>query len=555
MADLPFVDESVARQPLELREDLAALGRRDLYFFAKGVMGYKDMTERCHGPLAAFADQNESQFKMMLIPRDHFKTSLITIAGSMQRVVKDPESRQLIANESATNAERFLRSIRQHAESNKIFRALYPEVIPKDVRKVRWNDSELDFVREGKYPEPSIDCIGMTGASTSRHYTHITVDDPISEEAVKSEKVMNDTITRMSGFTALLTAPRRDTIWIVGTRWALWDCYQWAMEKFGDKLGKYFRSVIDPFDGELIFPELITHDLLALKREILGEYRFSCLYMNNPRNVEIQDLNTDDLRYYSWSADESHITLVDSKGSNVRQVRLDQLTVYVTVDLAPAETTSSDRNAICTVGITPWNEVVVLDMFAKRCTPLDVMDHLFHLQERFGYFQLGIEDIAYQKAFKYFLKAESNRREVYFRVIPLKNQGNKNKTIKIRGLQPVMATGRLYIDPKMTLLRNEMSEFPLGKHDDALDSLAMQLEMWPQRLSPEQWAKLDKAKKRILRFRTLDDDEIRKRYNLDPDEEIDREDLLLDSHYQEASIPHSRSSARHRTIPHTSRLT
>lgn len=548
--DIPFVDESIVRQPLELREDLAALGRSNLYFFAKGVMGYKDMTERCHGPLAAFADQQVKQFLMMLIPRDHFKTSLITIAGGMQRVVKNQESRQLIANESATNSERFLRSIRQHAESNKVFRGLYSEVIPLDYRKVRWNDSELDFRREGKYPEPTIDSIGMTGASTSRHYTHITVDDPISEEAVKSEKVMQDTITRLSGFTALLSKPLEDTIWIVGTRWALWDCYQWFIEKFGDRMGKYFRSVIDPFDGELIFPELISHDLLALKREVLGDYRFSCLYMNNPRNIEVQDLNTEDLRYYSW-VDDQTIQLVDAKGSTLRRVRIDQLQIYVTVDLAPAETASSDRNAVCTVGITPWNEVVVLDMFAQRCTPLVLMEHLFTLKQRYGPFKLGIEDIAYQKAFKYFLKGEAERRGEYFRVVPLKNQGNTKKTIKIRGLQPVMATGRLYIDPKMTLLRNEMSEFPLGKHDDCIDALAMQLEMWPQRLSPEHWAKLEGTKKKLLRFRSLDDDDIRKRFNLDPDEEIHREDLMLESGFSEASLPRTNLITGHRTVPRT----
>lgn len=537
--DIPFVDESVARLPTDMREDLAEMGRGNLYFFAKGILGYKDMTERCHGPLAAFADNHPAQFKMMLIPRDHFKTSLITIAGGLQRVVKNPESRQLLANESSTNAERFLRAIRQHAESNKIFRGLYSEVIPKDTRKVRWNDSELDFVRQGTYPEPTIDSIGMTGASTSRHYSHITVDDPISEEAVKSEKVMQDTITRLSGFMPLLSKPLEDTMWIVGTRWALWDCYAWFIEKFGDKMGKYFRSVIDPEDGQLIFPELISPELLAMKREVLGEYRFSCLYMNNPRNVDVQDFNIEDLRFYQWSADGAKITLFGPQMSIIRQVAIDQLSIFVTVDLAPAEVTDSDRNAVCTVGITPWNEVIVLDMFAKRCTPLEVIEHLFSLRARFGHYQLGIEDVAYQKAFKYFLKAEAERRGAYFNVKPLKAMGKKE--VRIRGLQPVLATHRLYIDPKMHILRNEMADFPLGKHDDTVDALAMQLQLWPQRLSPEQWAKLNKVKKRLVYFGTIDEEEIRRRYDLDPDEEIDREMLRLEEGYTEHLIPSRRS--------------
>jgi hypothetical protein len=223
--DIPFLDESIVKLPSDIREDLAEQGRNSLFFFNRAVMGFHDLTESCHGPLCEFADQNEKQFKLMLMPRDHLKTSCISIGGTTQRVVKNSEARQLLANESATNAERFLRAIRQQAEGNRIFRALYSDVIPKDIRKVRWNDSELEFNREGHYPEPSIDSIGMTGAVTSRHYTHITYDDPISEEAVKSEKVMKDTINRMSSALSLLADPGKDTIWLVGTRWALWDVY------------------------------------------------------------------------------------------------------------------------------------------------------------------------------------------------------------------------------------------------------------------------------------------------------------------------------------------
>lgn len=520
--DIPFVDEAIARQPADIREDLAEKGRSDLYFFAKGILGFKDMTERCHGQLCAFADLHPAQFKMMLMPRDHFKSSVITIAGSLQRVVKNPELTQLIANESATNAERFLRAIRQHAEGNKIFRALYSEVIPKDTRKVRWNDSELDFVRQGHYPEPTIDTIGMTGAATSRHYRHITIDDPISEEAVKSEKVMNDTITRLSGFTALLTKPEYDTTWIVGTRWAFWDVYQWYIDNYGDKLGKFFRSVIDPYTGELIFPELISADTLALKRRILGEYRFSCLYMNNPRNNDVQDLNVEDLRWYSWAADGKHIELfTESRGelSNIRQVRIDQLQLFVTVDLAPAETATSDRNAVILCGITPWNEVIILDVFAQRCTPLEVIDHLVDLHKRFGHFKLGIEDVAYQKAFKYFLKDYATKLGIYFNVVPLKAVGKK--VVRIRGLQPVLATGKIYADPKQHLLRSEMADFPLGKHDDVIDALSMQLQMWPHRLSPEHWEQLAAVERKLMSKEK--EARLRKEYDLDPDEEIDPE--------------------------------
>lgn len=475
--------------------DLAETGRRNLFFFDKGILGYKDMTESCHGPLCVFIDQNGCRFKLILMPRDHYKTSVVTIGSSMQKAVRNPNERILIANESATNAERMLRAIRLHCESNRVFRTLYSSVIPKETRKVRWNDSELDFVRQEIYPEPTFDTIGMTGAVTSRHYSHMVFDDPISEEAIKSEKVMQDTINRMSAVLSLLSKPETDSFWLVGTRWALHDVYSHHMQLYGERMARFIRGAIE--DGKPIFPELISLETLALKRQSLGEYKFSCLMMNNPRNTEIQDLNVDDLKFFAYTARGDAVVLYDRKGQVEKIVPIEKLDITVTVDLAPAEKITSDRNAVTTVGTTPWGEALVLDSWAKRCTPLELMEYLFLLKERFSPRIFGIEDVAYQKAFKHFMRAEMDRRGLYLNMFPLKAQGKK--TMRIRGLQPIMATGRLYILPTQMILRQEMADFPLGQFDDAIDSLSMQQQVWRGIMSPERWAKYKESEAKLLR--------------------------------------------------------
>lgn len=492
--DIPFLDPSIERLPNELREDLAETGRSSLFFFNKAVMGFRDLTEGCHGPLCEFADKNEKQFKMMLMPRDHLKTSCISIGGTVQRVVKNKESRQLLANESATNTERWLMAIKQHAEKNRVFRALYSDIIPKDTRKGRWNNSELDFNREGAYPEPTIDSIGMTGAVTSRHYTHITYDDPISEEAVKSEKVMTDVIARMSGALDLLVESEKDTIWLVGTRWALWDVYSVWMEQFGARLGRLVRSIIE--EDKIIWPERFTAEGIALKRNIQGEYKFSCLQMNNPRNPELQDLNVDDFRFWSWDGDDA-VILFGRNGEELDRWRLDQLDITTTVDLAPAETLSSDRNAIATVGCSPKNQAIVLDAWGKRCTPIEVINHLFWIHVRFHPRAYGIEDINYQKALKYIVRQMASDKGLYLNVVPVK-PGGKGKT-HIRGLQPLMATGRLYVHPTQHLLRNEAADYPLGEHDDIIDALALQLQLFRGQMAPERWEKYKESERKLLR--------------------------------------------------------
>lgn len=473
--DLPGQDPWVQGQDSDLREDLRRMSENSLYFFGKGILGYRDMTERCHGPFCAFLQHNVKQFKRALMPRDTYKTSAGTIAGSLWKGLHDTNQRILIANESATNAERMLRGIRGHLESNRTLRTLYSAEIPRDVRKVRWNDTELDLVRTQVFPEPTFDTIGMTGSVTSRHYSHMIFDDPISEEAVKSEKVMKDVINRLSAITALLTKPERDTVWLIGTRWALHDVYSWFDKAFGDKVGKFSRGIVE--DGESIFPELMGLETIALKRSVMGAYKFSCLMMNNPRNEELQDLSPDLLRYWRW-ANKEH-TVIETMSNTMEPTnqfyRTEDLDITVTVDLAPAERGSSDRNAIVTLGVAPDGSAFVLDLFAKRCTPIAVMDHIFAMAERWPIHKLGIESVAYQKAFKYFLKDAADRRGAWLNVVELKASGKKE--IRVRGLQPILAVGRLYLNPADQLLVNEIADFPLGEHDDCVDALSMHLQI------------------------------------------------------------------------------
>ncbi len=494
--DIPNLDENISRLPSDMRADLAELGRRDLYFFCKAMLRMKDLAPKCHMPLTLFIADNPGPFKLILQPRDHLKTSVATIGGNFQKAIRNPNERILIGNESSTNAERMLRAIRQHCEGNKIIRTLYSDVIPKDTRKVRWNDQELDFNRTGVWPEPTFDTIGMTGAVTSRHYSHICIDDPISEEAVKSEKVMKDTIARLSGFLDLLTDPEKDTLWMIGTRWAIYDVYSWLEKVLSGRLTRFIRGAIE--DGEPIWPERFSMETLALKRTIQGEYRFSCQQMNNPRNSELQDLNVDDIKFWRWHATERDvIELLARDGQTVEETwPLGRLDITTTVDPAPAEKASSDRNAVVTCGITPTARAIVLDAWGKRCTPLELIEKLFEVKTRFHPRVFGIEGVAYQKVLKYFVKAEGDRRGIYMRIEELKAPGKEK--YHVRSIQPIMATGRLYVLPTQMLLRQEMSEFPLGEHDDVVDALGLQSQLWRGQMSPERWEKLQKEQDKMI---------------------------------------------------------
>ena len=98
---------------------------------------------------------------------------------------------------------------------------------------------------------------------------------------------------------------------------------------------------------------------------------------------------------------------------------------------------------------------------------------------------------------KYHLQAECERHGLYAYVVPVK-PGGPGKP-HVRGLQPVAATGHLYILPTQHGLRSQLSEYPLGRYDDEADALGLQTQLWRGLLSAERVRKYKESEAKILR--------------------------------------------------------
>src|SRR3990167_5689641 len=281
-----------------------------LFAFAKGVLGLTRLTKTLHREVCRLAMKMPPYRRMFLLPRDHLKTSIFSRAMPIHMLIQSKEhniyrpgidgasTRVLLSNETATNAEHFLRWIEGRFETNRLLRALWPhrcwENARRDARK--WNEKEMTIPREDDYPEASIETIGVGGAVTSRHYDVLVKDDLISIEAANSQLVMQDAIQWHLASRALMDDPDKSLEYIVGTRWAAQDLYSFIIN--GGTLGAseyepdhsvevYNRSAIE--DGEPIFPEMFSlNSLYRIQRE-LGPALFTLLYMNSTANPELSD--------------------------------------------------------------------------------------------------------------------------------------------------------------------------------------------------------------------------------------------------------------------------
>ena len=286
--------------------DFRRRAQSSLYFFAKGVLGLDRLTPTLHRPAAEFMQRFPPYRKLLLMPRDHLKTSLIR-SLAIHMLLQDEDSncympgkegasmRILLANETATNAQHQLRWIAQQFESNRMLRALWPHrtwMSPKSEAK-KWNEQEIVLPRAQDYPEASIETIGVGGAVTGRHYDVMLKDDLVTLEAANSPQQMLTAIEWHKASRALMDDPDKSLEMTIGTRWAVHDLYE-EMQR-DPSVEHVTRRVVE--DGVTIFPEMFSLDTVQRLKDELGPL-FPLLYMNSAADPELTDFDMDDVRKF-----------------------------------------------------------------------------------------------------------------------------------------------------------------------------------------------------------------------------------------------------------------
>lgn len=156
-----------------------------------------------------------------------------------------------------------------------------------------------------------------------------------------------------------------------------------------------------------------------------------------------------------------------------RTVRRDELSVYMTVDLASSKANSADYSVCCVVGVQPSGMWQTLDVFYGRVTPSEHMNEIFNMVQKWRPICVGIENVQYQAAMLDFLQKEMPRRNIFFNIQPLMASSHKEQRIDM--LQPRFAVGSVWFPVGAAWLQEmegELLAFPTGAHDDLIDALA-----------------------------------------------------------------------------------
>lgn len=472
------------------------LGKNDLYFFARGVLRYRDLVPRVHRDLCSYMEQDLPR-SLVLMPRSHFKTT-VGLAEIIRRIVRDPNLRILIANESAKNAQTMLEEIKQHVTRNEQFRALYDYVIPRNINETTWSREAILLPRTLIGREPTVSTIGVGGAVVSAHYNYMHFDDLIGEEALHSPAVMSRAISWLNHSVSLLIRPEEDMIRLVGTRWAYNDLYAHALSHMGFDVFRRKAVVLNKTSGktEPLFRERFSLKFLA-SIMVADPQQWAAQYANDPSDVAFSDFQKEWLRYYTVAPD-GDIRWTDVDGTLHKQSVRD-LRIYVHVDPSVGDTPSADQQAVMTVGVNKLGQVFVLDAWQLRVDPIMLVEKLFELHERFSPRLFSIEATAFQKALAYFVEEEARRRSTYLRVEQHTPSSRKSKEARIRGaLQPYFSSGLIFVRNTHMHFVEQYLAFGRTDEDHMMDALAQGPFYWKSPRDDSELARHSRIKSAML---------------------------------------------------------
>jgi phage terminase large subunit-like protein len=461
---------------------MAEVGRRDLYYLCHEILGYKDMEEPLHDDICDFADvaERERRSTLTLIPRAHFKSTILTIGRCIHWMITVPDVAIGLFSGDMKNARKFATEIKNHCENNEKLKLLYPDVFYDNPRKESslWTQDEFTVIRSEdgiKKKEGTLKIFGLLqNIPTGDHFDRLIGDDIVDQEIVGSEEQMAKVEDRLQYLIPLQQTPT-DPIHFVGTRFHMLDAYSKMLEDKDYMV--YLRRVIE--DGKVIFPGRFDKPMLDKTRIKIGNYKYFCQYLLNPQDPADKKFKLEWLKFFRpWPA------VADSKP---------YYSYFLMVDPANKQKKESDFTAMLVFAVDyDWN-IYLIDGIHDKMNPKERIDAVFRLCKKWKINQIGYETIAFQDTDAFWIKRKQINDNYYFEIIEIAHR-KQNKFDYIMSTQPTYEEGKFHLSSSpmlytrvwespddgfartvdlVELFKRQYDLFPNLAHDDLLDVVAM----------------------------------------------------------------------------------
>lgn len=420
-----------------------------------------------------------------IMPRGSLKSTIVTkylptwITLRRYYLFSDHSTRSLIAGNTFNNASaKMMGDIGGLFTSHKLFKSVFPEVLPRKGKDGNiWRSTGLEINRDTSYPEETFQCAGTNTKLIGRHYNVIVEDDTTAPDISDYEDGMTmpsqETIEQAIGFhqaaTSLFVPKSFRLSVVVSTRWASEDLIHKVLT---EENYKYFnKPAVNDF-GEPNFSNFYDEETLGKIKNRIGSFMYSMLYLNKPLDDNERVFNPE------------HFSFVEPDDVPKRGFRT------LTVDPAISEKEDSCESSITVcqhVKKGYQNHQYWWEDHNCKLLPFQLANKILDLAVKYNTEEVPvkyivIETIAYQKALKYVLLNEMERRGLSFKLGEFASR--QQKEIRIQAMQPLFERRRVHfvrgtsktgglngnLSPQT---ESQLTQFPFGKLVDTIDSWSM----------------------------------------------------------------------------------
>lgn len=494
----------------DLRKELAAI---DLEYFGRAYLPHYFVrnSPEFHGELNAIwehgvlKDKNpycdakeiarlDGCRRVVAAPRGHAKSTNFTFKNALHATLYEYKHYILILSDSSEQAEGFLNDIATELEDNPLIREDFGAL-----KDYPWNSSTLRTNTDIK-----IEAIGSGKKVRGRRHRNyrpdlIIMDDIENDENVNTlqqrkkleswfykavskagdtytdivyigtmlhydsllAKVMANPMYKASKYQGVISFSKNDSLWDA------WELIYINLENDNreqDAKAFFEANKEEMLEGTSVLWEdkLSYYDLMCIKIAE-GESSFNSEIQNEPIDPESCSFNPEWFDYYNEA-------LVD--------FRTKEFIFIGAVDPSLGKNKKSDTSAIIALAKhIKTGYFYVVEASVERRKPDVIITDIIELNRRLkrdygkGFTKFGVETVQFQHFFKDVLAKISAELGEYLPIEEVLN--TVNKIMRIESLQPFVKNKYVKFNEKHKTLLEQMKVFPMGRNDDAPDTLEM----------------------------------------------------------------------------------
>lgn len=213
-------------------EKIQHLCKTNLEYLYREVCGYDRWNSTLHGdfpgsgpdgspPGIAYYLKHSGPRKLILVPRNHLKSTVVTVVWSIQQILNNFDIRICINNAKYDTAREFVQTIQNHLDTGSKLEQIFGSFRSP---RLTWNrDSFTIAQRQLLRAQPTVMAASIDSILNGKHFDLIINDDLVEPNNVKTKEQLNKVIDfHKDCFNQI---DKGGTIVNIGTRWAAQDLY------------------------------------------------------------------------------------------------------------------------------------------------------------------------------------------------------------------------------------------------------------------------------------------------------------------------------------------